>query len=145
MNLVIGVEKRRKIVKVVLDIETDQLNASVVNCIVAKNIDTNLVTVFDPDNMYVFKNWSKNIEQYIMHIRYAYYTCACVRTYVQHMQRVHTQIHTYVCTRMHAYIHPYGGLVRKHIRMGFETLSFALCELITASKRGFVLQYDEIE
>ena len=53
--------------KVVLDIETDQLNASVVNCIVAKNIDTNLVTVFDPDNMYVFKNWSKNIEQYIMH------------------------------------------------------------------------------
>jgi DNA polymerase I-like protein with 3'-5' exonuclease and polymerase domains len=54
-------------VKVVLDIETDQLNASVVNCIVAKNIDTNLVTVFDPDNMHVFKNWSKNIEQYIMH------------------------------------------------------------------------------
>ncbi len=53
--------------KVVLDIETDELNASVVNCIVAKNIDTNLVTVFDPDNMHVFKNWSKNIEQYIMH------------------------------------------------------------------------------
>ena len=53
--------------KVVLDIETDQLNASVVNCIVAKNIDTNLVTVFDPDNMHVFKNWSKNIKQYIMH------------------------------------------------------------------------------
>ena len=67
MNLVTGVEKRRKIVKVVLDIETDQLDASVVNCIVAKNIDTNLVTVFDPDNMHVFKNWSKNIEQYIMH------------------------------------------------------------------------------
>ena len=41
MNLVIGVEKRRKIVKVVLDIETDELNASVVNCIVAKNMDTN--------------------------------------------------------------------------------------------------------
>ena len=53
--------------KVVLDIETDQIDASVVNCIVAKNIDTNLVTVFDPDNMHAFKNWSKNIEQYIMH------------------------------------------------------------------------------
>ena len=53
--------------KVVLDIETDQIDDSVVNCIVAKNIDTNLVTVFDPDNMHVFKNWSKNIEQYIMH------------------------------------------------------------------------------
>jgi len=54
-------------VRVVLDIETDQLDASVVNCIVAKNIDTNVFTIFDPDNMHVFKNWSKNIEQYIMH------------------------------------------------------------------------------
>ena len=53
--------------KVVLDIETDQLDASVVNCIVAKNIDTNVSTVFDPSNMHVFKNWSKDIEQYIMH------------------------------------------------------------------------------
>ena len=53
MNLVTGVEKRRKIVKVVLDIETDELNASVVNCIVAKNIDTNVYTVFDPSNMHV--------------------------------------------------------------------------------------------
>ena len=53
--------------KVVLDIETDQLDASVVNCIVAKNIDTNVFTVFDPSNMHVFKNWSKDIEQYIMH------------------------------------------------------------------------------
>ena len=53
--------------RVVLDIETDQLDASVVNCIVAKNIDTNVFTIFDPDNMHVFKNWSKNIEQYIMH------------------------------------------------------------------------------
>ena len=53
--------------KVVLDIETDQLDASVVNCIVAKDIETNVSTVFDPSNMHVFKNWSKNIEQYIMH------------------------------------------------------------------------------
>ena len=55
VSLVIGVEKRRKIVKVVLDIETDELNASVVNCIVAKNMDTNVYTVFDPSNMYSFK------------------------------------------------------------------------------------------
>ena len=53
--------------KVVLDIETDQLDASVVNCIVAKNIDTNVFTVFDPSNMHVFKNWSKDIDKYIMH------------------------------------------------------------------------------
>ena len=53
--------------KVVLDIETDQIDASVINCIVAKNIDTNVSTVFDPSNMHVFKNWSKNIDKYIMH------------------------------------------------------------------------------
>ena len=53
--------------KVVLDIETDQIDASVVNCIVAKNIDTNVFTVFDPSNMHVFKNWSKDIDKYIMH------------------------------------------------------------------------------
>ena len=53
--------------KVVLDIETDQLDASVINCIVAKNIDTNVFTVFDPSNMHVFKNWSKDIDKYIMH------------------------------------------------------------------------------
>ena len=53
--------------KVVLDIETDQINATVVNCIVAKDIETNVSTVFDPSNMHVFKNWSKDIDQYIMH------------------------------------------------------------------------------
>ena len=53
--------------KVVLDIETDQLDASVVNCIVAKNVDTNVYTAFDPSNMHVFKNWSKDIDKYIMH------------------------------------------------------------------------------
>ena len=53
--------------KVVLDIETDQLNASVVNCIVAKNMRYKCITVFDPSNMHVFKNWSKDIDQYIMH------------------------------------------------------------------------------
>ena len=53
--------------RVVLDIETDQLDASVINCIVAKNMDTNVYTVFDPSNMHVFKNWSKDIDKYIMH------------------------------------------------------------------------------
>ena len=53
--------------KVVLDIETDQIDASVINCIVAKDIDTNVSTVFEPDNMHVFKNWSKDIDKYIMH------------------------------------------------------------------------------
>jgi DNA polymerase I-like protein with 3'-5' exonuclease and polymerase domains len=67
VSLVTGVERRKKIVRVVLDIETDQLDASVINCIVAKNMDTNVYTVFDPSNMHVFKNWSKDIDKYIMH------------------------------------------------------------------------------
>ena len=53
--------------KVVLDIETDQIDAKVINCIVAKNIETNVSTVFAPNNMHVFKNWSKDIDKYIMH------------------------------------------------------------------------------
>ena len=34
--------------KVVLDIETDGFNPTKMHCIVAKDIDTNVVTVFDP-------------------------------------------------------------------------------------------------
>ena len=42
--------------KVVLDIETDGFNPTKVHCIVAKDITTNTVTVFDPGNMYGFNN-----------------------------------------------------------------------------------------
>ena len=45
--------------KVVLDIETDGFNPTKIHCIVVKDIDTNVITVFDPDNMYSFNNWSK--------------------------------------------------------------------------------------
>ncbi len=54
-------------VKVVLDIETDGFNPSKVHCIVAKNIDTNVVTVFDPSTMYSFNNWAKQVDKFIMH------------------------------------------------------------------------------
>ena len=53
--------------QVVLDIETDGFNPSKIHCIVAKNIDTNLVTVFDPDRLYSFNSWSKNVDKFIMH------------------------------------------------------------------------------
>ena len=52
---------------VILDIETDGFNPTVVHCIVAKDIDTNVVTVFDSSNMYSFKNWSKGVDKFIMH------------------------------------------------------------------------------
>ena len=53
--------------QVVLDIETDGFNPNKIHCIVAKNIDTNLVTVFDPDRLYSFNSWSKNVDKFIMH------------------------------------------------------------------------------
>jgi len=53
--------------KVILDIETDGFNPSKIHCIVAKDIDTNLVTVFDPDTMYSFNSWAKKVDKFIMH------------------------------------------------------------------------------
>ena len=53
--------------KVVLDIETDGFNPTKVHCIVAKDITTNTVTVFDPGNMYGFNNWAKQVDKFIMH------------------------------------------------------------------------------
>ncbi len=53
--------------KVILDIETDGFNPTKVHCIVAKDITTNTVTVFDPGNMYGFNNWAKQVDKFIMH------------------------------------------------------------------------------
>ncbi len=53
--------------KVILDIETDGFNPSKIHCIVAKNVDTNLVTVFDPDTIYSFNSWAKKVDKFIMH------------------------------------------------------------------------------
>ena len=53
--------------KVVLDIETDGFNPSKIHCIVAKNIDTDIVYVWDSANMYGFKNWAKDVDKFIMH------------------------------------------------------------------------------
>ena len=53
--------------KVVLDIETDGFNPSKIHCIVAKDIDTDIVYVWDSANMYGFKNWAKDVDKFIMH------------------------------------------------------------------------------
>ena len=53
--------------KVVLDIETDGFNPSKIHCIVAKDIDTNTVYVWDSSNMYGFKSWTKVVDKFIMH------------------------------------------------------------------------------
>ena len=53
--------------KVVLDIETDGFNPTKVHCIVAKDITTNTVTVFDPITMYGFNKCAKQVDKFIMH------------------------------------------------------------------------------
>ena len=52
---------------VILDIETDGFNPSKIHCIVVKDIDTNVITVWDSGNMYGFKNWAKDVDTFIMH------------------------------------------------------------------------------
>ena len=53
--------------KVILDIETDGFNPSKIHCIVAKDVSTNTVYVWDSSNMYGFKSWTKYVDKFIMH------------------------------------------------------------------------------
>ena len=52
---------------VILDIETDGLDANKIHCIVAKDIDTSQVHVWDHDNLDKFKPWSSTVDKFIMH------------------------------------------------------------------------------
>ena len=52
---------------VVLDIETDSLDATKVHCIVAKDLSTSQVHVWDQDNLDKFKPWSDTVDNFIMH------------------------------------------------------------------------------
>ena len=52
---------------VTLDIETDSLNPSKIHCIVAKDLNTSKVKVWDHTNLETFKPWASNINNFIMH------------------------------------------------------------------------------
>ena len=52
---------------VTLDIETDSLNPSKIHCIVAKDLDTSEVKVWDNTNIETFKPWASNVNNFIMH------------------------------------------------------------------------------
>ena len=52
---------------VVLDIETDSLDATKVHCIVAKDLSTSQVHVWDQDNLDKFKPWSETVNSFVMH------------------------------------------------------------------------------
>ena len=52
---------------IVLDIETDSLDAQKIHCIVAKDLLTSQVHVWDHNNLDKFKAWSSTVDKFIMH------------------------------------------------------------------------------
>ena len=52
---------------VILDIETDSLDAQKIHCIVAKDLSTSKVYVWDHNNLDKFKSWSRTVDKFIMH------------------------------------------------------------------------------
>ncbi len=53
--------------KAIVDIETDKLDATKIHCIVAQNYYTGQVWEWVQDSCYRFKEWSKQVDQFIMH------------------------------------------------------------------------------
>jgi len=56
-----------KIMRAVVDIETDSLDATKIHCIVAKDVDSGRVYPFPPDLLHGFRDWSLGVKQFIMH------------------------------------------------------------------------------
>ena len=53
---------------IVLDIETDALDASKIHCIVSRDVNTNEVKEFVQDECYtIFPQWSKEVDKFYMH------------------------------------------------------------------------------
>jgi len=52
---------------IVLDIETDSLDAQKIHCIVAKDLLTSQVHVWDHNTLDKFKAWSSTVDKFIMH------------------------------------------------------------------------------
>ena len=56
-----------KMMRAIVDIETDSLNPTKVHCVVAKDIDSGRVYPFPPDLLHGFRDWSQGVKQFIMH------------------------------------------------------------------------------
>ena len=53
---------------IVLDIETDALDASKIHCIVTRDVKTDEVKEFVQDECYtIFPQWSKEVDKFYMH------------------------------------------------------------------------------
>ena len=53
--------------RAIVDIETDDLNANIIHCIVAHSYDGSTEKVWIGDECLQFGDWSKQIDQFIMH------------------------------------------------------------------------------
>ena len=51
----------------IVDIETDSLQPTLIHCIVAKDLQTSQVLVWDHSNLDNFKHWAKTIDRFVMH------------------------------------------------------------------------------
>ena len=51
----------------IVDIETDSLQPTLIHCIVAKDLQTEEVLVWDYNNLDNFKHWTKTIDRFVMH------------------------------------------------------------------------------
>ena len=60
-------DRTRNMKNVIVDIETDSLNPTKIHCIVAKDLETSKVEIWDHSNLDTFKPWSTNINKFIMH------------------------------------------------------------------------------
>ena len=67
MKNAIGVDKRKTMKNAIVDIETESLNPSKIHCIVAKDITTSEVNVWDHTNLETFKPWASTVDNFIMH------------------------------------------------------------------------------
>ena len=67
MKNAIGVDKKKTMKNAIVDIETESLNPSKIHCIVAKDITTSEVKVWDHTNLETFKPWASTVDNFIMH------------------------------------------------------------------------------
>jgi len=61
------VDKTRNMKVAIVDIETDSLQPTLIHCIVAKDLQTSQVLVWDRNNLNQFKDWSLSIDRFVMH------------------------------------------------------------------------------
>ena len=66
--MLIKIQEKSMSKGVVLDIETDALDATQIHCMVARDVKTNEVTEFIQEECYTkFPQWSKTIDKFYMH------------------------------------------------------------------------------